>query len=204
VIGVGTGFQYGAAGYSHWAVEDLAIMSGLEKFRIFSPSDADSTKEAVIDFLTNGGPTYIRLGKHVKNLSEVCSYKKFGQHLKIFGEGSKIIVTHGSIAIKLLDSIMFDTNKFSLLVFNEVPNSLDESFLELVDIVSEIWNQQDNIIPYSEIVNNEIKLINTTEDSLEFFQTHKSNQLHKDLFLAKSMGYPVRFTRPTNAIGAIE
>jgi transketolase len=145
VIGVGTGFQYGAAGYSHWAVEDLAIMSGLENFRIFSPSDADSTKDAVIDFLTNGGPTYIRLGKHVKNLSEVCSFKKFGQHLKIFGEGSKIIVTHGSIAIKLLDSILFDTNKFSLLVFNEVPNSLDDSFLE-------IFNKADSIKVLEDVV----------------------------------------------------
>ena len=131
VIGIGTGFQYGAAGYSHWAYEDLAIMSGLENFRIFSPSDADSTKDAVLDFLVNGGPTYIRLGKHIKSLSEVCSYKKFGPHLKIFGEGNKIIVTHGSISVKLLDSTLFDTKKFSLLVFNEVPNILDDSFLEV-------------------------------------------------------------------------
>jgi transketolase len=129
VVGIGTGFQYGTAGYSHWAVEDLAIMSGLENFRIFSPSDADSTKDAVSDFLVSGGPTYIRLGKHIKNLSEFCSYKKFGPHLKIFGEGNKIIVTHGSIAVKLLDSTLFDTKKFSLLVFNEVPNTLDDSFL---------------------------------------------------------------------------
>ena len=54
VVGVGTGFQYGSAGYSHWAIEDLAIVSGLEKFRIFSPSDANSTQEAIIDFLKNG------------------------------------------------------------------------------------------------------------------------------------------------------
>lgn len=129
VVGIGTGFQYGTAGYSHWAVEDLAIISGLENFRVFSPSDADSTKDAIMDFLVNGGPTYIRLGKHVKNLSEVSSYKRFGPHLKIFGKGSKIIVSHGSIAIKFLDSTLFDTSKFSLLVFNEIPNSLDDSFL---------------------------------------------------------------------------
>ena len=103
---------------------------------------------------------------------------------------------------------VLDVYKFNVIHLEEFLKKhdfeLDESFLELVDVVSEIWDQQDNIIPYAEIVNNEIKLINTTEDSLEFFQTHKYNQLHKDLFLAKSMGYPVRFTRPTNAIGAIE
>ena len=69
VVGVGTGFQYGSAGYSHWAVEDLAIVSALEKFRIFSPADSISTKNTVIDFLNHGGPTYIRLGKYTKNLS---------------------------------------------------------------------------------------------------------------------------------------
>lgn len=35
VVGVGTGFQYGSAGYSHWAIEDLSAVSGIEKLRSF-------------------------------------------------------------------------------------------------------------------------------------------------------------------------
>lgn len=103
---------------------------------------------------------------------------------------------------------VLDVYKFNVIHLEEFLKKhdfeLDDSFLELVDVVSEIWDQQDNIIPYAEIVNDEIKLVNTTEDSLEFFQAHKSNQLSKNLFLAKSMGYPVRFTQPVDTISAIE
>jgi transketolase len=52
IVGVGTGFQYGSAGYSHWAIEDLSAVSGLEKMRIYSPSDPASTSEVVLDFLS--------------------------------------------------------------------------------------------------------------------------------------------------------
>ena len=95
---------------------------------------------------------------------------------------------------------VLDVYKFNVIHLDEFLKKhefeLDESFLELVDVVSEMWNQQDNIIPHAEIVDNDVKLINTTSNSLEFFQTHKFNQLQKDLFLAKSMGYPTRFNQP--------
>jgi len=138
VIGVGTGFQYGSAGYSHWAIEDLAVVSGLEKFRIFSPSDDNSTQEAIVDFLENGGPTYIRLGKHVRNLSDIHISQEIRSHVKIFGFGKKMIISHGSIAIKILESKLFNTDEFSLLLFNEIPNSLDNTYLKIFDAANSI------------------------------------------------------------------
>ena len=145
VVGVGTGFQYGAAGYSHWAVEDLAIVSALEKFRIFSPADAISTKNTVIDFLNNGGPTYIRLGKCTKNLSEVSVCEQFGLHVRLFGKGKKIILSHGSISIKILESEYFDTADYSLLVFDEIPAVLDSLYLKY-------FNQATNIKVLEDVV----------------------------------------------------
>jgi len=138
VVGVGTGFQYGSAGYSHWAVEDLAIVSALEKFRIFSPADAVSTKNTVIDFLSNGGPTYIRLGKYTKNLSEVYDYEEFGLHVRLFGRGKKIILSHGSIAIKILESELFNPDHYSLLVFDEIPAVLDSLYLKVFNQATSI------------------------------------------------------------------
>ena len=131
VVGVGTGFQYGSAGYSHWAVEDLAIVSALEKFRIFSPADAISTKNTVIDFLNNGGPTYIRLGKFTKNLSEAYDCQEIALHVRLFGKGKKIILSHGSIAIKILESEFFNSDHYSLLVFDEIPAVLDSLYLKI-------------------------------------------------------------------------
>jgi len=127
VVGVGTGFQYGTAGYSHWAIEDLAIVSSLEKFKIFSPADSYSTKKAVLEFLNNGGPTYIRLGKREKELSKICTFLNLGEHIRIFGNGPNVIATHGPIACDLLESSLFNMNLFSVIVFDEIPTFLEES-----------------------------------------------------------------------------
>jgi transketolase len=138
VVGVGTGFQYGSAGYSHWAVEDLAIVSGLEKFRIFSPADAISTKSAMIDFLNNGGPTYIRLGKHIKNLSELYKHEELGLHIRLFGKGKKVILSHGSISLKILESEFFNTDDYSLVVFDEIPVIYDKLYLKIFEQATSI------------------------------------------------------------------
>jgi transketolase len=138
VVGVGTGFQYGSAGYSHWAIEDLAIVSGLENFRIFSPADATSTKSAVTDFLNNGGPTYIRLGKYTKNLSELYNYEEIGLHVRLFGKGKKIILTHGSISLNILESEFFNDHDYSLLVFDEIPVIFDKLYLKIFEKATSI------------------------------------------------------------------
>jgi len=145
VVGVGTGFQYGSAGYSHWAVEDLAIVSGLEKFRIYSPADAISTKNIVLDFLNNGGPTYMRLGKYTKNLSEIYHCEDFGLHVRLFGKGKKIFLSHGSIAIKILESEFFNTNDYALLVFDEIPALFDKLYLKIFEQAESIKVLEDVI-----------------------------------------------------------
>ena len=83
--------------YKKLSSSHLAIVSALEKFRIFSPADSFSTEKAVSEFLNNGGPTYIRLGKHEKNLAEISAFTNLGEHVRIFGSGPNIIATHGSL-----------------------------------------------------------------------------------------------------------
>jgi transketolase len=149
VVGVGTGFQYGTAGYSHWSIEDLAIVSALERFRIFSPADSFSTEKAVSEFLNNGGPTYIRLGKHEKNLAEICAFTNLGKHVRVFGNGPNIIATHGSIACDLLESSLFDMNLYSVIVFDEVSTILDESISVILKSATTIKVLEEVIFPGS-------------------------------------------------------
>jgi transketolase len=47
IVSIGSGFSYGTLGYSHYAIEDIAIMRCLPGLRIFSPVDPNS----VIDSL---------------------------------------------------------------------------------------------------------------------------------------------------------
>lgn len=64
VVAIGAGFGYGTLGYSHFAVEDLAVLRALPNMRIFSPSDTYEL-EVILEGITNvPGAKYLRLGKN--------------------------------------------------------------------------------------------------------------------------------------------
>ncbi len=64
VVAIGAGFGYGTLGYSHFAVEDLAVLRALPNMRIFSPSDTYEL-EVTLEGITHvPGAKYLRLGKN--------------------------------------------------------------------------------------------------------------------------------------------
>jgi transketolase len=63
VVSVGGGVAYGAAGYTHHAIEDLAIMQTLPNMSVIAPGDPVETRLAVEAIVKQSGPTYLRLGK---------------------------------------------------------------------------------------------------------------------------------------------
>jgi hypothetical protein len=66
---------------------------------------------------------------------------------------------------------------------------LDESFLQAMADFEEIISQQENIIPFSEIVDGKVTLYNTSEEVLEWWESNRCNNINDDLLLAKSMGF---------------
>lgn len=67
---------------------------------------------------------------------------------------------------------------------------IDDTFLIALGEVEEIWQSEDTISPYSNIVNNRVILFNCSEDTEEWFAKNKSNNIQDNLLLAKSMGFP--------------
>jgi transketolase len=63
IVSVGGGLAYGAAGYTHHAVEDLAIMSALPAMTVLAPADPVETGLAVRAMVNWRGPCYLRIGK---------------------------------------------------------------------------------------------------------------------------------------------
>jgi transketolase len=63
IVAVGGGMAYGNLGYSHHAVQDIAIMRTLPGIRVFAPGDPGETQECVQWQALHPGPTYLRLGK---------------------------------------------------------------------------------------------------------------------------------------------
>jgi transketolase len=63
IVSVGSGFSYGSHGYTHHAIEDLAVMSALPNMTVVSPGDPFEAGAALTALLERKGPAYLRLGK---------------------------------------------------------------------------------------------------------------------------------------------
>jgi transketolase len=63
IVAVGGGLAYGSAGYTHHAVEDLAVMRALPNMVVFAPGDPVETALVTRAAVAHRGPCYLRLGK---------------------------------------------------------------------------------------------------------------------------------------------
>lgn len=61
IVAAGAGLSYGALGYSHHAVQDIALMRIFDSFEIFSPTTEAEMKSAVHRIMSKAGPSYLRL-----------------------------------------------------------------------------------------------------------------------------------------------
>ena len=62
VVAVGGGYAYGAQGYTHHGIEDIAIMRSLPGMVVVAPGDPVETKLATRALVAHNGPCYLRLG----------------------------------------------------------------------------------------------------------------------------------------------
>jgi transketolase len=63
IVAVGGGLAYGSHGYTHHAVEELAILRTLPNMTVIAPGDPLETDWAVRQLALISGPAYLRLGK---------------------------------------------------------------------------------------------------------------------------------------------
>jgi hypothetical protein len=64
---------------------------------------------------------------------------------------------------------------------------IDDSFLEIIGQVEEIWQQEDNIIPSCGIVDSKVEIKNVSNEILAWWNEHKNGVVENDLLLAKHM-----------------
>lgn len=100
---------------------------------------------------------------------------------------------------------LYDYNIVSIDNFVRKNNfDIDKSFADIVSTVEEIWQQQESIKPCSKVVNGQVVLINSNLYADEYFQQNSTGDTDKDMFLAKSMGFPVELEhKPTSVIEKI-
>ena len=103
VVSVGAGLAYGSLGYSHHAIEDLAVMRALPGMRVLSPCDPNEVRAAINTILTDPCPTYLRLGKNGEPNITSNDFKALPDvNILKPGHGLLLLVT-GSVAAQVLE-----------------------------------------------------------------------------------------------------
>jgi transketolase len=109
LVGVGAGLTYGAAGATHHAIEDLAVMRALPNMTVLSPSDPYEVEHLVKESFNYNGPVYFRLAKKgepvISNIKEKIIIGKFN-NIKICKESEIAVLFTGNVG-----DIAVDVNK---------------------------------------------------------------------------------------------
>lgn len=133
VVSVGAGYAYGAQGYTHHALEDIAVMRALPNLDILVPADPIEAKLITKYLVKTKSPSYLRLGKSNENminqLEPVLTHGKFNE---IIGGESGTILFVGSIGTTVMKAAeLLQLGGLSSSVAS-VPfvSSLDKDYLE--------------------------------------------------------------------------
>lgn len=70
VIGVGAGFYYGAQGYSHYALDDIAHAMAIAELAIFNPATPSELEWCLQQIKQRSSPCYLRLSRYSQG--QVC------------------------------------------------------------------------------------------------------------------------------------
>lgn len=136
VVAVGGGFSYGALGYTHHAIEDIAVMRALPRMTVLSPADPREARALTRLAAQQPGPHYLRLGKNgEKILHEHELTADLAPALVLRGGDDVTILVTGAIAeVALAAAEMLDAHGVSARVASvPIIKPLDPSVLTIAD-----------------------------------------------------------------------
>lgn len=100
IIGVGGGLEYGPAGTTHHAIEDVGVMRIQPGISVIAPADAAQAETALRATWNSSCPTYYRLGKDEVNLVPGLLGRFESGHIEIVREGPDLVLlAMGPVAI---------------------------------------------------------------------------------------------------------
>ena len=104
VVGVGAGFDYGANGVTHYALEDVAIMRSQPGMTVVAPADRDQTYAALDAILDLPDTVYLRLGKGGDAVPGLAGSFELGRSQTIREGGDLALIGLGSAATDLVEA----------------------------------------------------------------------------------------------------
>jgi len=101
IVAIGGGFEYGHAGVTHHALEDVAVMRAQPGLTVIAPADYPQTETALRQTWDAHGPIYYRLGKDDKNVLPGLTGAFAMDRVQRVTEGDDLLIlTMGSVAFE--------------------------------------------------------------------------------------------------------
>ncbi len=98
LVGIGGGLTYGAAGPTHHAIEDIAILRALPGMTVCCPGDPHEVQELMVRSFEHEGPMYLRLGKSGERHVHAPGTKiALGQAVQLIDGTDVAIITTGNV-----------------------------------------------------------------------------------------------------------
>jgi transketolase len=99
IIGIGGGFEYPSAGFTHYAVDDIGVMRVQPRLTIIAPADHEQAVNALRATWRQEGAIYYRLGKDDVNTVPGLNGRFEAGRAQVLSEGKDILlIAMGPIA----------------------------------------------------------------------------------------------------------
>lgn len=103
-VGTGAGFAYGTAGYTHFALDDISVLSTVPGLTIVSPVDSHELKLLMQGIRDLEKPVYVRIGKSSETIYSSAESLSIGQSY-FLKEGTDVaLVVHGDIVKEVCEA----------------------------------------------------------------------------------------------------
>jgi transketolase len=106
IIGVGGGFEYAHAGFTHYGVDDIGVLRVQPALRIIAPADHEQAASALRATWHLDGPIYYRLGKDDEHTVSGLNGRFEPGRAQVLREGRQILVVAlGAMARQASDAV---------------------------------------------------------------------------------------------------
>lgn len=142
IVSVGAGYSYGSQGYTHHALEDVAVLRALPNIDIVVPCDPIETTQLTKMLISTTKPAYLRLGKsNEEAIHSTPPVIEFGKAVEIIKGVDGTLIFSGAIgkmvllAEKKLSELGISVSVTSLAFISPIDSEYLKQAAELGPIV---------------------------------------------------------------------
>lgn len=132
IIGLGAGFDYGLAGPTHHAIQDVGAILSLPNMKVYAPGFIEDVDTVIDKIYRYNGPVYLRLSKEEKARIKIPRYAP----LRRINRGIKVtVVVLGNIIHEVIKASLLlkdNLNSVDIWIVSELPLKIEPDLIDSI------------------------------------------------------------------------